>query len=366
MSCSIYLGTRKGLLVVDLDDSGRPGVPRCVGFNGATVTMVLANELDGTLYAALNHGHFGVKLHRSSDRGQTWEECGVPAIPPAGEGEDPSKAVALSEIWSLENGGQQHPDTLWCGTIPGAVFKSGDRGTTWQLVESLWNRPERREWFGGGKDHSGVHSICVDPRNGDHVRIGISCGGVWFTGDGGKTWSIQTTGMRAEYMPPERQFDGNIQDPHRLVQCPGQPDHFWVQHHNGIFYSSDCCESWTEISKPALSGFGFAVVVDPHDGRRAWFVPAVKDECRVPVENRLAVTRTTDGGQSFDVLKNGLPNEMVWDIVFRHALAIDQTGKCLAMGSTTGSLWTSIDAGATWRHVSAHLPTVYCVVISGL
>lgn len=363
MTVQYFLGTRKGLFIVEDNGDGRKSQPRCIGFLGVPVSMVLANELDGFLYAALNHGHFGVKVHRSSNGGESWEECGVPAIPPSDEADGKAKAQGLAEIWSMENGGHDHPNVLWCGTIPGAVYRSEDRGTSWQLVQSLWDRPERREWFGGGKDQSGVHSICVDPRNGNHIRIGISCGGVWETRDGGLNWEIRTNGMRAEYMPPERQFDGNIQDPHRLVQCRHQPDHFWVQHHNGIFYSHDSCGSWKELTNVPLSGFGFAVVVDPHDGRRATFVPAVKDECRVPVNGQLAVTQTRDGGDSFQVITSGLPKDPAWDLVYRHALAVDPTGKRLAFGSTTGSFWTSDNGGESWQHVTAHLPLVYCVSI---
>lgn len=357
----IYLGTRKGLFEVDVQDDGQMSAPRLLHFTGETVTMFLANEQDGTLYAALNHGHFGVKLHRSSDHGLTWEECGVPAFPKVEDASEKESAPALNEIWSLEHGGRGQPDVLWCGTIPGGLFKSTDRGSSWHLIDSLWNRPERKEWFGGGKDHPGIHSICVDPRDGNHVVVGVSCGGVWRTRDGGETWELKAAGMRAEFMPPERQFDGNIQDPHRVVQCRDNPDWFWAQHHNGIFFSRDGCESWTEITAPAVSGFGFAVVVDPRDGRRAWFVPAVKDECRIPVDGRFVVTHTSDGGDSFSVINSGLPQSDAWDLVYRHALAIDETGTLLVMGSTTGSLWISTNAGIDWQHISAHLPLIYCV-----
>ena len=53
----------------------------------------------------------------------------------------------------------------------------------------------------------------------------------------------------------------------------------------------------------------------------------------------MAVTRTRDGGQSFDVLTDGLPQEHAYDLVYRHALDIDGSGDRLLMGSTTGNLW---------------------------
>jgi photosystem II stability/assembly factor-like uncharacterized protein len=133
-----------------------------------------------------------------------------------------------------------------------------------------------------------------------------------------------------------------------------------VQHHNGVFRSTDRGRSWQEINA-AVSGFGFAVAVHPRDGETAWFVPAVKDECRVPVDGKVVVTRTRDGGQSFDVLREGLPQEQAYDLTYRHSLDIDGSGDRLAFGSTTGSLWVSEDQGDRWESLSHFLPPVYCV-----
>ena len=87
----------------------------------------------------------------------------------------------------------------------------------------------------------------------------------------------------------------------------------------------------------------------------------MKDERRIPVDGKLVVTRTRDGGKSFDVLTNGLPQENAFDLVFRHALAVDDTGDRLAIGSTTGGLWLSVDQGDHWRELSAHLPPIHAV-----
>ena len=113
--------------------------------------------------------------------------------------------------------------------------------------------------------------------------------------------------MRADFMPPDREFDPDIQDPHRVVRCAAAPDVLWTQHHNGIFRSIDDGDLWTEITEAGPSTFGFAVAVHPHDPDTAWFVPAIKDEVRVPVDGRFVVTRTRDGGATFDVLADGLP-----------------------------------------------------------
>jgi hypothetical protein len=101
--------------------------------------------------------------------------------------------------------------------------------------------------------------------------------------------------------------------------------------------------------------------VHPEDPDTAWFVPAVKDECRVPVDGRFVVTRTTDGGRTFDVFSRGLPEPPAYDLVYRHGLDIAEDGRWLAMGSTTGGLWVSGERGESWRCLSAHLPPIYAV-----
>ena len=210
----------------------------------------------------------------------------------------------LLQVWTLEGAGQH----LWAGTIPGGLFHSNDRGESWTLARSLWDRKERAEWFGGGYDQPGIHSICLD---GAKITIAISCGGTWQSADGGASWRLAGKGMYAEFMPPERREDPNIQDVHRLAQCASRPEVFWAQHHNGVFRSTDGAASFQEIKAVTPSKFGFAVAVHPKNPDTAWFVPAVKDECRVPVDAKLVVARTRDGGQSFSVLRKGLPQESV-------------------------------------------------------
>ena len=118
--------------------------------------------------------------------------------------------------------------------------------------------------------------------------------------------------------------------------------------------------TWTEV-KAKPSSFGFGVVVHPRDANTAWFVPGIKDEKRIPVDGALVVTRTRDGGKTFKSLKKGLPQKHAYDLVFRHGLAIDDTGDCLAIGSSTGNVWVSENGGDEWQQVSSTLPQVYAV-----
>lgn len=351
MAPRLLVATRKGLFTgTPAGEAWRFGPP---AFLGEPVSAILADPRDGVLYAALRLGHFGAKLHRSSDAGASWEEVAVPALPAEGD-----RPKALDMIWALAAGGAAEPGVIWAGTLPAALFRSADRGASWQLVQGLWDRPERASWVGGGYDDPGLHSIVVHPRDPRRLAVAISTGGVWLSDDAGATWRLGGAGLRAECMPPAQAFDPLVQDVHLLAACASAPEVMWAQHHNGIFRSTDGGASFVEVTAAAPSRFGFAVAVHPGDPATAWFVPAVKDECRVPAGARLVVTRTRDAGETLQAQLAGLPEEPSYDLVYRHALAVDRTGRRLAMGSTTGNLWTSGDGGETWRLLSAHLPPV--------
>jgi hypothetical protein len=74
----VLVSTRKGLFTVERtrDTWQIAGVD----FLGDNVTLTLSDRRDGTHYAALDHGHFGVKLHRRAGGG-SWEEIPAPMNP---------------------------------------------------------------------------------------------------------------------------------------------------------------------------------------------------------------------------------------------------------------------------------------------
>jgi hypothetical protein len=356
-----WVATRKGLFELNRGAGGAWRVGR-VSFLAEPVTMVLPPADGAPLLAALNLGHFGVKLHASSDAGATWREVATPAYPPQPEGAagPPWKLV---QVWAMERspGAGGRPGTVWAGTLPGGLFRSSDGGESWALVRSLWDRPERPGWFGGGNEAPGMHSLCPHPQHPGELLAGISCGGVWVTRDDGETWLLQASGMTADYLPPETASDPNTQDPHRIARCAAQPQVLWCQHHCGIWRSTDNAASWQRIEGVPVSAFGFAVAAHPQDADTAWFVPAVVDQQRVPVGAALAVNRTRDGGRSFQTLRAGLPQADCYDLVYRHGLAVADDGTSLLMGSTTGHLWASDDGGDHWQAVAMHLPPIYAL-----
>ncbi|WP_108125639.1 WD40/YVTN/BNR-like repeat-containing protein [Saccharospirillum mangrovi] len=352
----ILFWTRKGLVEMRAGDHGFDYAQ--THFLGEPVSAAAVGP-DGTWWCALALGHFGSKLHRSTDLGANWQEVAVPVFPEKPDDPDDKNPWALEQIWCLEPD-PQIPGRLWAGTIPGGLFRSDDGGDSWSLNQALWNVPARKNWFGGGFDNPGLHSIAIHPEDSDSLTVAISSGGVWKSEDAGNHWRQVGKGLRAEYMPEDMQFDLVNQDVHRLMAAPSNPDWVWVQHHNGVFVSSDGAETFRECT-PDPSAFGFAVAVHPKRPETAWFVPGVKDQYRFPVDQALLVTRSEDGGKTFQAQRQGLPQGGSFDLVYRHGLAVDRTGNTLAFGTTTGNAWCSRDGGTSWQLLSHTLPPVYGV-----
>ena len=355
MADTVLVGTRKGLIVFSRQATGWRRESE--HFVGVQATYVGVDRRHNTVWACLNHGHWGVKLHRSADLGTTWDECDVPTF---GWGTEitPGKAASVSYLWTLQPGGADQPQRLYLGTIPGGLFVSDDGGSSWALNEPLWHHPSRKLWFGGGMDDAGIHSVIVDPQDSRHVWVGVSAAGIFETVDDGAKWTSRNQGLRADFLPDPYAEIGH--DPHFVVGCPGEPHVLWQQNHCGIFSSQDGGGQWQNVSQ--LEGpakFGFAVAVDPHDAQTAWVIPAVSDEHRVAVDRALCVCRTTDGGASWTRFHEGLPQQDCYDFAFRHAL--DVSGDRLAFGTAGGSCYVSDDRGENWTCLGSHLAPVYSV-----
>src|SRR4051812_19581557 len=355
MKPTLLLGTRKGFIAYHFNN-GKWRMAN-LSFEGVPVSIAYADPRINTWWACLDHGHWGVKLHRSNDRGATWQEVTAPAYP---EGEIVKDGVpaATRYMWAMSQGGKNYSSRLWIGTDPGGLFMSEDNGNSFQLVESLWKHPSRKDWMGGGRDLPGIHSIVVDPRNEDHIFIGISCAGVFETVDAGNTWAVRNKGLRADFLPDPTSEIGH--DPHIVVAAPANPDALWQQNHCGIFRTTDGARNWQYVGQSnGLAHFGFAIAVADDDPEQAWVAPANSDETRVAIKGSLCICRTDDGGKSWKELRNGLPQENCFDIVYRHALAT--SGDAVVFGTTTGNLFFSQDKGENWEVLNNYLPMIHSV-----
>ena len=382
MSKRILVGTRKGTFIIER--AGNRWKPVLAGHAGVGSNYVARDPGTDTLWALLGHGHWGAKLSRSRDGGKSWEDAGQVKYPEGARyighefsdtGDlkqlDRFKDATLGKLWCIAFG----PGKIYVGTIPGGLFVSEDGGDSFELNRPLWNHESRggdlfagegngkTHWFGtpaseSGEFAPGIHSIVVDPRNPDRVLVAVSTAGVLETSDGGRSWRGVNKGMTNDYLPDPAAEWGH--DAHLIDLCAAQPDHVWQQNHSGVFYSSDGAATWRKVSdKDKGVHFGFPVAADDRDGKTAWLVPGRADDQRMAIDGGLFVARTRDGGQTWEQLREGLPQAPAYDVVYRHALAAS-AGQ-LAFGSTTGNLYASDDAGDSWHCIGANFPPIYSV-----
>ncbi len=354
-SKQLLVGTSKGLVYVE--HNAQSWIITKSQFRGIPVTMVYIDERTNTWWVGLAHRHWGQKLNRSIDNGNTWEEVSVPKYPQTAQLHN-GKSAVLRKIWSMQHAGPDRPNGLWLGTEPGGLFYSADNGDHFDLVEGLWNHPSRsdeQQWFGAGRDEPFIHSIVRDERNSDHLYVAVSCAGVFETKDGGQKWQPKNEGLIAAYLPNPNVEVGH--DPHMMFSCQSDPDVLWQQNHCGIFRSVDGANSWENVTdQNGLADYGFALAIDHQNPLRAWTIPAISDVERVAPDLALCVCVTEDGGQNWRALRNGLPQNFVYDIVFRHALDISDS--TLAFGTTNGNLYLSSDYGESWSSISNQLARV--------
>ncbi len=369
----VLVATRKGAWLYRSDSTRRGFRVDGPHFLGHIVSHVVLDPRDRrTLLAAAKTGHLGPTIFRSTDLGKTWAEAKrPPAFTKAPEG---VKGRAVDHTFWLTPCGPSEPNAWYAGTSPQGLFRSDDGGETWEPLNGFNDDPQYRLWMGGEQDGTPdgpkLHSILVDPRDGQHLYLGMSSGGVHESLDGGKSWAPLIDGL--EVVEGLDATDATFHDPHCVRLCPSDPDRLYQQNHCGIYRLDRPGRTWQRVGK-AMPGdvgdVGFPLVVHPRDRDTVWVFPMNGETVwpRTSPGGRPAAYVTRDGGRSWQRQDAGLPPEQAWWTVKRQAMCSDQgTPLGLYLGTTSGELWQSRNEGEDWQLVARHLPEIYAVEALGL
>jgi photosystem II stability/assembly factor-like uncharacterized protein len=343
---AVLVGTRKGLFLLRSEDRLEWALegPLLTGF---AVYHAIRDPRDGALYACTNFFEGGT-VHRSDDGGQNWErlEVGLP--------ED--SELKLNATWHVEPGGD---GDLWLGGDPGVLFRSTDRGQTWETNRALLEHETREQWNPGAGGMC-LHSINVDADDPKRLVIGISAAGVFRSDDAGETWEPVNKGTAADFLPDPYPDVG--QCVHKVLVHPADRERVWQQSHCGVYRSDDRGSSWERLDGNGLpSDFGFPLMLDPRDPDTAFVIPEEGAMNRVTPDGRLGVYRTRDGGASWELVSNGLP-QTAWVAVLREASAWDGLEpNGLYFGTQSGSVLASRDGGDSWTEAARWLPPILSV-----
>jgi photosystem II stability/assembly factor-like uncharacterized protein len=353
----LVVGTKKGVFLLE----GEPGSGFEVttrAFAGEPVDFATRDPRTGRAFATVTSPFYGPKIFYTDDPSSSgeWQQAQGIELPKGGE-------QALERIWVIAPG--EGDGALYAGGDPGVLFESHDGGATWELNAGLWEQPSRPQWQPGGGGLC-LHSISTWPGDPDRLAVAISAAGMWLTEDGGRTWRRGNEGLNPRYLPEDAVGDENAgKCVHHVERAPKRPERLFMQFHGGVYRSDDAGRSWNDIGGGGLpSDFGFPLAIDPSDPESAYVIPLVADMDRVMPDGRVRVYETRDAGESWSPRGDGLPPENAYLTVLRQAFNRKGEGESLELyfGATSGELFGSGDAGATWATVEQRLPPVYSVV----
>ncbi len=353
-STVVVVGTKKGAFVYHSADRRRWSVLGPYG-TGLPVYHGFLDPRDGrTVYlASLNPGEmWGPGVYRGRVGSAPKLTKSAPRYKEGG-------TLAVKAIWHLEPGPSDASESLLAGVEPAGLFRSDDRGDTWSGYEALNDYPGRDQWtpgFGG----LCAHSVLADPKDPRHLLVGISSVGTFESKDGGASWHPENRNVRAGFLPNPYPETG--QCIHHLVWDSAADGSIFHQNHCGTYHRGPEGGAWTEVTKGLPSDFGFAIAADPNRKNTAYVAPLIGGENRVPPKTQLAVWKTTNKGKTWHRSVRGLPGPGAYMGVLREAMssdAADPTG--VYVGTNTGQLYASRDAGESWKAIATTLPPILSV-----
>ncbi|MGH9072270.1 MAG: WD40/YVTN/BNR-like repeat-containing protein, partial [Acidimicrobiales bacterium] len=226
-------------------------------------------------------------------------------------------------------------------------------------VSGLRSHPSGSGWQPGAGGMA-VHTILVHPDDPRRIHVAISAAGVFRTDDGGATWRPCNRGLHSEGLPDTDAEVGHCV--HRIARHPSRPDVLFMQKHWDVMRSDDGGESWIEVSGDLPSDFGFPIAVHAHEPDTVYVVPVTSDSEHYVPGGRLRVYRSRTGGNEWEPLTEGLPQQDCYVNVLREAMAVDTLDPCgLYFGTTGGQVYSSADGGDRWTSVVRDLPRVLSV-----
>jgi photosystem II stability/assembly factor-like uncharacterized protein len=365
----VLVGTRKGAFVLSSDGKRERWDVSGPHFAGWEIYHVKGSPADpDRLYASQCSGWSGQVIQRSDDGGVTWEPVGnkfaYDGVPGTHQWYDGTPHPwEFARVWHLEPS-LEDPDTVYAGVEDAGLFRSADGGQSWQELPALRGHKSAPSWQPGAGGMC-LHTIILDPATPGRMFAAISAAGAFRSDDGGQTWRPINQGLQSEGIPdPDAEVGHCV---HRLAMHPSRPSVLYMQKHWDVMRSDDAGESWHEVSGNLPTDFGFPIDVHAHEPDTIYVVPITSDAEHFPPEGKLRVYRSRTGGDEWEALTSGLPQEHCYVNVLRDAMAVDTLDSCgVYFGTTGGQVYASADAGDSWAPIVRDLPAVLSVEVQTL
>ncbi|MGH9171031.1 MAG: WD40/YVTN/BNR-like repeat-containing protein [Acidimicrobiales bacterium] len=365
----VLVGTRKGAFILTSDGRRQDWKVNGPLFGGWEIYHVNGSPAEpNRIYVSQTSGWFGQIIQRSDDGGATFEPVGndfqYDGVTGTHQWYDGTPHPwEFARVWHLEPS-LTDPDTVLAGVEDAGLFRSTDGGKTWNELAGLRCHGSGPSWQPGAGGMC-LHTIIVDPSNPDRVFVAISAAGVFRSDDAGQTWRPINRGLVSEGIPDGDAEVGHCV--HRLAIHPSRPDVLYMQKHWDVMRSEDAGEHWHEVSGNLPSDFGFAIDVHAHEPETIYVLPIKSDSEHFPPDGKLRVFRSRTGGDEWEPLGKGLPQDNCYVNVLRDAMAVDSLDSCgIYFGTTGGQVYASPDAGENWQPIVRDLPAVLSVEVQTL
>ena len=370
----VLVGTRKGAFILESDGKRQKWDVSGPHFAGWELYHLKGSPADpNRLYASQTSGWFGQMIQRSNDGGKTWEAMdnkfvydGVPGTHQWYDGKP--HPWEFKRVWHLEPS-LTDPEKVYAGVEDAALFHSTDGGKSWQELPGLRGHGTGPRWQPGAGGMC-LHTILLDPSNHSRIYIAISAAGAFRSDDAGVTWKAINQGLRSEYIPDPTAEVGHCV--HRIAQHKSPPNTLFMQKHWDVLRSDNAGDLWKEVNgnlpdDAGKRGFGFVIDVHAHEPETIYVVPIKSDSQHFPHDGKLRVYRSKTGGNEWEPLTKGLPQQDCYVNVLRDAMAIDSLDSCgVYFGTTGGQVYSSADAGDSWAPIVRDLPAVLSVEVQTL
>ncbi len=365
----VLVGTRKGAFILTSDGARRDWQVDGPHFGGWEIYHLKGSPADpDRIYASQSSSWFGQTIQRSDDGGRSWTTVGnefaYAGVPGTHQWYDGTPHPwEFKRVWHLEPA-LDDPDTVYAGIEDAALFRSRDGGKSWSELAGL-----RQHGSGpSGQPGAGglcLHTIILDPSNTKRIYVAISAAGAFRSDDAGQTWRPINKGLNSLYIPDPTAEVGHCV--HRLAMHRSRPNVLFMQKHWDVMRSDDAGDTWREISGNLPSDFGFVVDVHAHEPDTVYVVPIKSDAEHYPPDGKLRVYRSRAGGNEWEALTKGLPQQDCYVNVLRDAMAVDTLDACgVYFGTTGGQVYASADAGDSWSAIVRDLPAVVSVEVQTL
>jgi photosystem II stability/assembly factor-like uncharacterized protein len=365
----VLVGTRKGAFVLTADGKRKDWTVEGPHFPGWEMYHLKGSPADpDRIYASQSTGWHGQVMQRSDDGGKSWAAVGNEFSYDGVTGthqwyDGTPHPWEFARVWHLEPS-HTDPDVVLAGVEDAALFRSSDGGHTWQELSGLRGHGSGPHWQPGAGGMC-LHTIIVDPRDADRMYVAISAAGAFRTTDGGKTWQPINRGLQSEGIPDPEADVGHCV--HRIAMHPDRPEVLFMQKHWDVMRSDDSGDSWHEISGNLPTDFGFPIDVHAHEPDTVYVVPITSDMQHFPPDGKLRVYRSRTGGNEWEPLTKGLPQENCYVNVLRDAMSVDSLDPCgVYFGTSGGQVYGSPNAGDSWDALVRDLPPVLSVEVQTL